>query len=98
MRERLPISCLLVSVLMAGPALAQTSSDSQLVPLCELQTKLAQGEHKNVRVEGVYHSGTDVRYLGSADCSGRSTLINFELRTRKLWNNLLRLSKGRMRG
>jgi hypothetical protein len=98
MHEKLSIFCLVTVSLMTGPALAQSPSDGQVVPLCELQTKLAQGEHRNVRVEGVYDSGTDVRYLVSSGCSGRSTLIKFELRTHRLWKRLLRLSKGRIRG
>jgi hypothetical protein len=57
MRERLSIFCLFTIGLMAAPARPESSSDSQVVPLCELQTKLAQGERRNVQVEGVYLSG-----------------------------------------
>jgi hypothetical protein len=92
MRERLSIFCLLTIGLTAGPALAQSSSDSQLVPLCELLTKLAQGEQRNVQVEGVYLSGIDLHYLVTSNCSGRSTRIEFELRTHRLWKELVRLS------
>jgi hypothetical protein len=92
MRERLSVFCLLTIGLMAGPALAQSSSDSQIVPLCELQTKLTQGEHRNVRVEGVYLFGIEGQYLVTSDCSGRSTTIEFKLRTHRLVKQLVRLS------
>jgi len=92
MRPRLLIFCLLVISLMAGSALAQSSTDSQVVALCELQTKLAQGEHRNVEVEGVYLSGLEGQYLVTSDCSGRSTSIEFELKTHRLWKELVRLS------
>jgi hypothetical protein len=92
MCERLSIFCLLTIGLMAGPAFAQSSSDSQLVPLCELQTKLAQGEHRNVQVEGVYLSGLEGQYFVTSGCSGRSTSIEFELKTHRLWKQLVRLS------
>jgi len=97
-RQRLPVLCLLMIGLMTGSELAQSSSDSQPFPLCELQTKLAQGEQRNVRVEGVYLSGIDLRYLVTSGCSGRSTRIKFELRTHRLWNKLVRLSKGHVPG
>ncbi len=92
MRERLPIFCLLTIGLMAWPALAQSSPDSQLIPLCELQTNLAQGEQENVQVEGVYLSGLEGQYLVTSDCSGRTTWIEFELKTHRLWKELVRLS------
>jgi hypothetical protein len=92
MRERLSIFCLLTVSLMAGRALAQSSSDSQLVPLCELQTKLAQGEQTNVQVEGVYLSGLEGQYLVTSGCSGRSTSVEFELKTHRLWKELVRLA------
>ena len=92
MRKKLSIFCLLTVGLMAGPALAQSSSDLQAVALCELQTKLAQGEQRNVRVEGVYLSGLEGQYLVTSGCSGRSTSIEFELKTHRLWKELVRLS------
>ena len=87
------ILCLLIVGLMAGSLVAQSSPDSQLAPLlCELQTKLAQGEQRNVQVEGVYLSGLEGQYLVTWGCSGRSTAIEFELRTHRLWKKLVRLS------
>jgi hypothetical protein len=92
MCERLSIFCLLTIGLVAGPALAQSSSDLQVVPLCELQAKLTQGEHRKVQVQGVYLSGMEGQYLVTSSCSGRSTWIEFELRTHRLWKQLVRLS------
>ena len=92
MRQRLPIFCLLIIGLKAGSVLAQSSSDSQIVPLCELQMQLAQGEHRNVQVEGVYLSGLEGQYLVTSGCSRRSTSIEFELKTHRLWKELVQLS------
>jgi len=92
MCERPSIFCLLIIGLMAGPAVAQSSSDSQLVSLCELQTKLVQGEHRRVRVEGVYLSGLEGQYLVTSGCSGKSTWVEFKLKTHRLWKRLVRLT------
>ena len=98
MRQRLPTVGLLTIGLMVGSVLAQSSSDSQLVPLCELQTRLAQGEHRSVQIEGVYLSGLEGQYLVTSDCRGRSTSIEFELETHRLWKQLVRLSNRTNRG
>jgi len=92
MRQKPAIFCLLSLGLVTGSALAQSYFDAHLVPLCELQTKLTQGEHRNVQVEGVYLSGLEGQYLVTSGCSGRSTWIEFELRTHRLWKELVRLS------
>lgn len=92
MPKGLSAFCLLTFGLMAGPALAQSSSDPQVVPLCELQTNLGQGQHRNVRVEGVYLFGIEGQYLVTSSCSGRSTAIEFDLRTHRLVKQLERLS------
>lgn len=92
MNRRLPILCLLIIDLAAGSLSAQIPSDSQLQPLCELQTKTAEGEHRNVRVQGVYLSGLEGQYLVTSDCAGRSTSVEFELRSHRRWKELVRLS------
>ena len=92
MRQRLSIFCLLVVGLMAGSTLVRSSSDSPIVPLCELQTKVVEGEHREVKVEGVYLSGMEGQYLVTSGCSGRSTSIEFELKTRRLWKKLVQLT------
>jgi len=92
MRQGLPIFCLLLIGLVTGSALAQSSSDAQIVLLCELQTKFAQGEHRNAQVQGVYLSGIEGQYLVTSNCSGKSTYIEFELRTHQLQKQFVRLS------
>lgn len=73
--------------------MAQSPSALQLfAPLCELQTKLAQGEHRTVRVEGVYLAGLEGQYLVTSGCSDRSTSIEFELKSHRLWNRLVQMS------
>ena len=88
MPERLYILCVLILGLMAEAVMAQTSSDS----LCDLQMQLRQGEHQNVQVEGVYLSGLEGQYLVSPNCPGKSTFVEFKLRTHRLWKELVRLS------
>ena len=92
MHSRVPIFCLSIVGLVAGSALAEPSSDSQLVPLCELQTKAAQGALQTVRVEGVYLAGLEGQYLVTAGCSGRSTFIEFDLKSHRLWKQLVEMS------
>lgn len=93
MRYRLQIFGLLMVALFTGRLAAQ-SYGLQLVPLCELQTKVAQGEHRSVRVEGVYLSGLEGQYLVTANCLGRSTSIEFALKSHRLWRRLVGMSNG----
>ena len=60
--------------------------------LCDLQTQIAQGEHRVVRVGGVYLNGLDVRYLVAPGCSDHSTRVEFALTTRENWTRLARMS------
>jgi hypothetical protein len=92
MRNRLRIFALLSMSLMAGHAAAQSPPGLQSALLCELQTKVAQGEHRTVRVEGVYLSGLEGQYLVTAGCSGRSTDVEFELTSHRLWKRLTQMS------
>ncbi len=92
MHNRFPLFCLLGVALMSGSVMAQSLTGSQLVPLCELQTRTAQGEHRIVRVEGVYLSGLEGQYLVTSGCAGRSSSIEFDLKTHRLWKELVRLS------
>jgi hypothetical protein len=92
MSKRFFVFYLAVVALAAWPAVAQSSSDPQIAPLCELQANLMQGTMRDVRVEGVYLSGLEGQYLVTSDCSGRSTYIEFELKTHRLWKQLLKLS------
>lgn len=71
---------------------ARSSPGLQLTPLCELQTSVAQGEHRTVRVEGVYVAGLEGQYLEASDCSGRSTDIEFALKSHRLWKRLVQIS------
>jgi hypothetical protein len=92
MRNRLQVPGLLLVGLMVGQLAAQSPLALQPTPLCELQTKSAQGEHQAVRVEGVYLSGLEGQYLVTSGCSGRSTAVEFELKSRRLWKRLVRMS------
>jgi hypothetical protein len=92
MRDTLQIFGLLSIGLATGQLVAQSPSALQFTPLCELQTQVAQGEHRPVRVEGVYLSGLEGQYLVTSGCSGRSTSIEFELQSHHLWKQLVKMS------
>lgn len=80
-----------VLVAMIGVA-ALGQSKLPLSPLCKLQVRVPQGEHRRVRVEGVYLSGLEGQYLVAAGCSDRSTDVEFALKSHRLWNQLVELS------
>jgi hypothetical protein len=91
MRNELCIIGLFAVGLTANCALAQLAQPP--FSLCELQTKIVQGEHQSVRVEGVFLPGVDGQgALVAAGCDGRSTRIEFELQTRDGWQKLTRMS------
>jgi hypothetical protein len=92
MRNGLRACVLLCLGQMSAHLVAQTPSRLQLSPLCELQTTVAQGVHRTVRVEGVYLAGIESQYLVTSDCSGRSTSIEFDLKSHRLWKQLVEMS------
>jgi hypothetical protein len=92
MRHELRVLGLLSVVLTAGNATAQSISASRVASLCKLQINVPQGEHRSVRVEGVYLSGLEGQYLVDAGCSGGSTSIEFDLKSRALWKTLVQMS------
>ena len=81
---------MLAIFVMVENAFAQ--SNLPVSPLCELQVKVAQGEHRTVRVEGVFLAGLEGQYLVAAGCSGRSTHIDFALKSHRLWKRLVKMS------
>jgi hypothetical protein len=92
MRGRVHMFGLLFIGITAGQLAAQSASVLQITPLCELQTQVVQGEHRKVRVEGVYLAGLEGQYLVTSGCSGRSTDIEFELKSHRLWKRLVQIS------
>jgi hypothetical protein len=92
MPNRLVILGVLSIGVVTVQLMAQSPPASQLVSLCELQTQVAQGEHRTVRVEGVYLAGLEGQYLVASGCSGRSTDIEFELNSHRLWKRLVRMT------
>jgi hypothetical protein len=90
MRNVLPMLGMLAIFVMAQNAVAR--SNLPVSPLCELQVKVAQGEHRTVRVRGVYLAGLEGQYLVDAGCSGRSTDIEFALKSHRLWKRLVQIS------
>jgi hypothetical protein len=92
MHSRLLILCLIFLGALSGQASDHSAERLQLVQLCELQAKTAQGEHRDVKVEGVYLAGLEGQYLVAPACSGRSTAIEFDLKSHRLWKRLVRMS------
>jgi len=92
MPNRLCTLSLLSLATVAGHIVAQPASTLQPIPLCDLQKQTPQGEHRRVRVEGVYLAGLEGQYLVTSGCSGRSTSIEFELKSHRLWNRLTQMT------
>lgn len=79
-----------LGLMLALPAFGQQSMP--LSSLCDLQSELASGEHRAVRVEGVYLSGLESQDMISPACSKQSTAIEFDLKSRRLWKQLVQMS------
>ncbi len=60
--------------------------------LCELQMQLPQGDHRTVTVEGVYMSGPEHQFLVAERCREARTKVDFELKNRRLWTKLVRMT------
>jgi hypothetical protein len=86
------ISLLVVLLFLVLVVSASAQDNSTKSPLCELQEEVAQGEHRTVRVEGVYLAGMEGQYLVVAGCSGRSTYVEFDLKSHRLWKRLVKIS------
>jgi len=70
--------------IIAGTCLAQTVR--KMPSLCTLQGKVAQGEHINVRVSGVYSAGHENSTLDDPACPVapyHSTWVEFDLKTKR---------------
>jgi hypothetical protein len=72
----------------------ETAAQGQLATssLCDLQVQLTQGEHRPVRVEGVYLAGLEGQLLVVEGCCGRNTAVEFDLKSHRLWKRHVRLS------
>lgn len=91
MRYTLRTLILFAICLVAKQSAAQARLPA--VSLCDLQTRVTQGERWAVQVEGVYVNGSDARYLVAPVCAGLGTRIEFELKTHRKWNRLVRKSR-----
>jgi hypothetical protein len=91
MRKEIYILGLLSIALVSRRSAAQYPPGFELASLCELQTKAAPGEVRNVRVEGIYLAGVEGAYLVAMGCSDHSTLIEFALKSHHNWTRLQRL-------
>jgi hypothetical protein len=73
-------------------ALPQTSQES--MSLCGLQEKVAEGDHINVWVSGVYSGGIGMGILEDAACPDRTTWVELALRSDGNKKKLKRLLDG----
>src|SRR6266568_4145590 len=81
-------SACLLSTLWLGKAPRKASCQFRRSAICRC---LAQGGHRMVRVEGVLLTGLEGGYhLVAAGCSGRSTYVEFALKTHRNWRRLKR--------
>lgn len=96
MRNVLCFIGLLTTGLITTCAAAQSSLP--LSSLCDLQTKVARGEHERVRVEGVFLPGMEGQYLVAANCSRSSTSIEFDLTTHRNLKTLWRMARNPHQG
>lgn len=92
MRNRPWIIGLLALGFQTWKVTAQSPSDLHPTQLCELQMKVGQGEIRKVQVEGVYLAGLEGQYVVAPDCSGRSTAVEFDLKSHQLWKRLVQMS------
>lgn len=60
--------------------------------LCDLQAQVPQGDRRMVRVEGIYMSGSEHQFLVAERCSGSRTRVDFDLKNRRLWTTLVRMT------
>ena len=91
MQHTLRILGLFVIGLVVQRTAAQTRLPS--LSLCDLQMRVAQGDHWSVQVQGVYLNDSDARYLVAPVCAGLGTRVEFELKTHRKWDRLVRKSR-----
>jgi hypothetical protein len=88
---------LLANFATAGRAIAQEKPPRS--SLCDLQSKAIQGEHHEVRVKGVFLAGLEGEEFVDSRCSGASTMIELDLRSKHnrnaLWRMVYRPYKGK---
>jgi len=53
------------------------------VPLCDLQRKAKQGEHRSVQVSGIYSEGFEMGVLTDAACPSGHTWVELDLKSVK---------------
>ena len=92
-----PTLCTIMLFAFCLAAATQAAAQSRLpaVSLCDLQTRVTQGERWNVQVAGVYLANSDARYLVAPVCSGLGTRVEFELKNHKGFNRLNRKSRNK---
>ena len=68
---------------MAGMCLGQSAPEApqKMASLCSLQQKIGAGDHKSVRVSGIYSAGPDRGVLEDAACPKEGTWVELDLKS-----------------
>jgi len=80
------LSALLTMRLFETDSLAQTVASKtgpNTASLCDLQKRVAEGEHETARVSGLYGPGLDRTVLEGVGCSTESTWVELDLRSQE---------------
>ena len=67
----------------SGPQSIAQETNRTVASLCVLQKTIAEGQHKTVRVTGIYGPGLDQSVLEDSGCPRESTWVQLGLRSQK---------------
>ena len=67
------------------------SKNLQGASLCSLQQKVTEGNHKAVRVSGIFREGLEIGTLEDAKCPKETTWVELDLRSKRNKEKLRRL-------
>jgi hypothetical protein len=96
MRAILSVIVLFTISFLAGSCRAQDAKE--ISSLCDLQKKIAEGNHVSARISGIYSGAPELGYLEDAACPGQRTLVRFALRTQRNKKKLAKIFDPSPRG
>jgi hypothetical protein len=83
---------MLISISFVTTSFGQsTSNGAQMMSLCSLQRKAAEGHHEAVRVSGIFSEGLELGTLEDATCPEEITWVELDLRSKRNKEKLRRL-------
>ena len=93
MQKKSYLAILFIAFLLAAGSVSQSiaqEANTNVASLCVLQKTIAEGQHKTVRVAGMYGPGLDQSVLEDSGCPRESTWVELGLRSQ---NNKKKLHK-----